>query len=778
MTVAVNRARAFVSGDAQYFSAQPQIHEIKTQLDNDSISDKLEAIKRALAQMCKGSDMAEIFPDVVKNIVCTNTDVKKLVYAFVMHYAEEKPNEALLSVSQFQRDMGDRSPFIRALALRVLCSIRVPIIAPVMLLALRKCSGDVSSYVRQTSAIAIPKLNELSPDEKPQLEAILTTLLSDSRPNVVGCAMCAFQELCPERIDLLHKHFRKLCRMLGEFDEWSQITVLGTLTHYARSQFVSPFNREKETQSKLTRKFYESDSGEEGEGAKTDSKSTPHDTDIDVDHRLLLRSAVPLLNSRNKAVVMAVVALYAQAAPPTEFNSKCIKSIMRILRVSREVEFVVLSNVHTLVCNNPEPFRSYLRDFFVYGGDPNFIRQLKLGIMSRLANVENSPQIFKELKTYFRSPDIVFVKQALRVVAHVGLAVPPVAVTCLHMLLALMEHPNTEVVAEAVMILRILLQNTAGEHTRIVAKLSVMLTAGKVTTPIAAASVLWLLGEHCLFPKVQSVAPDVFRIFGKKFATLTSIEKIQVVNMGLKLWLKLTDDAVVVRIRRILDHVLDLGKYDTDFDVRDKCRFLRSLLASSANKAEISTVFLVERPVTCLREAAVDRARFALGTMSHIAAQPLCGYTPLSDFPAEAPDFTVRDAQAEEESTESEDSESSVSFYGDDDDDKKKKKKKKPAYEDDEESSEVSWEDEKSESDVSDYSDVHSDGDAERDDDDAEKGAMAAPNKQQLDNFFGEEPQKSSPKQSPKAATKHVDPTPKPAKEEADEEESEEETEE
>ena len=45
--------------------------------------------------------------------------------------------------------MQDPNQLIRASALRVLSSIRVPMIAPVMLLAIRESVRDMSAYVRK-----------------------------------------------------------------------------------------------------------------------------------------------------------------------------------------------------------------------------------------------------------------------------------------------------------------------------------------------------------------------------------------------------------------------------------------------------------------------------------------------------------------------------------------------------------------------------------------------------------------------------------------------------
>ncbi len=55
-----------------------------------------------------------------------------------------------------------------------------------------------------------------------------------------GSAVQAFEHVCPERIDLIHKNYRRLCNLLTDIDEWGQVTVLNMLTRYARSQFVDP----------------------------------------------------------------------------------------------------------------------------------------------------------------------------------------------------------------------------------------------------------------------------------------------------------------------------------------------------------------------------------------------------------------------------------------------------------------------------------------------------------------------------------------------------------
>lgn len=108
--------------------------------------------------IAKGRDASALFPAVVKNVVSKNIELKKLVYSYLERYAEEKEDLALLSISTFQRALKEPNQLIRAGSLRVLSGIRVPMIAPIVMIAIRDASADMSPYVRKTAAHAIPKL--------------------------------------------------------------------------------------------------------------------------------------------------------------------------------------------------------------------------------------------------------------------------------------------------------------------------------------------------------------------------------------------------------------------------------------------------------------------------------------------------------------------------------------------------------------------------------------------------------------------------------------------
>ena len=51
-------------------------------------------------------------------------------------------------------------------------------------------------------------LPSLDPEQKEALIDVVEKLLQDKTTLVAGSAVMAFEQLCPERIDLIHKNFR------------------------------------------------------------------------------------------------------------------------------------------------------------------------------------------------------------------------------------------------------------------------------------------------------------------------------------------------------------------------------------------------------------------------------------------------------------------------------------------------------------------------------------------------------------------------------------------
>ncbi|XP_050314000.1 AP-3 complex subunit beta-2 [Anthonomus grandis grandis] len=608
-----------------FFNSDFKKHDdLKEMLDSNKDSLKLEAMKRIIGMVAKGRDASVLFPAVVKNVVSKNIEVKKLVYVYLERYAEDQQDLALLSISTFQRALKEPNQLIRAGALRVLSSIRVKMISPIVMLAIRDASSDMSPYVRKTAAHAIPKLFSLDPELKSELVTILQKLLADKTVLVIGSAVMAFTEVCPERVDLISEIYRKLCALIVDVDEWGQVTIVNMLTRYARTQFVDPNLHAQEDpmgdgQNRNTI-FYESDS-------ETSDKPAP--PSIAPVHRLLLRSTRPLLQSRNAAVVMAVAQLYHHAAPRNEFHLAA-KALVRLLRSHVEVQSIVLNAIASISAKNKGMFETYLKSFFVRTSDPTNVKLLKLEILTNLTTDANVLIILRELQTYISNNDKHFVAATIQAIGRCACSISEVTDTCLNGLVSLLSNKDEAVVAESVVVIKRLLQTQAADPKEIITHMARLLDS--ITVAQARAAILWLLGEHS--QKVPKIAPDVLRKLAKSFSVEHDIVKLQVMNLAVKLYITNPEQTAP-----LCQYIFNLARYDQNYDIRDKARLLKPFISGQGGKlsSQAARIFLANKPAPILQSQFKDQEDFQLGSLSHYIKQRANGYESLPDFPAVPP---------------------------------------------------------------------------------------------------------------------------------------------
>uniref|UniRef100_A0A224X613 AP-3 complex subunit beta n=1 Tax=Panstrongylus lignarius TaxID=156445 RepID=A0A224X613_9HEMI len=614
-----------------FFNSDYKKHDdLKQMLDANKDGLKLEAMKRIIGMVAKGRDASELFPAVVKNVVSKNIEVKKLVYVYLVRYAEEQQDLALLSISTFQRALKDPNQLIRASALRVLSSIRVPVIVPIVMLAIKDSASDMSPYVRKTAAHAIPKLYSLDPEQKDELIHVIEKLLSDKTTLVVGSAVMAFEEVCPEKISLIHKNYRKLCNLLVDVDEWGQVIIINMLTRYARTQFVDPNKDLNDRDDGTDRPFYD-DEDNEGE---VKNKKAPFT--IDPDHRLLLKNSKPLLQSRNASVVMAVAQLYHHLAPKNEV-SLIAKSLIRLLRSYREVQSVVLNCIASISIERKGMFEPYLKSFFVRTSDPTHIKLLKLEILTNLATETSISVILREFQTYISSSDKEFVAAAIQAIGRCASNIKEVTDSCLNGLVSMLSNRDEAVVAESVIVIKKLLQSQPSRHRDIIRSMAKLVDT--ITVPAARASILWLLGEYSEL--VPTIAPDVLRKMAKSFTNEEDIVKLQILNLSVKLYL-----TNPTQTQLLCQYVFSLARYDQNYDIRDRSRFLRQFIFPTNNENNLSAyskkIFLATKPAPLLQSKFKDRENYQMGSLTHYINMRAAGYHDIPDFPELAPDPVAR----------------------------------------------------------------------------------------------------------------------------------------
>jgi AP-3 complex subunit beta len=623
--------------------------------------------------MYRGLICLPFFSSVVKNVASPNLEIKKLVYIYLLHHAEAEPDLALLSINTIQKSLSDGNPQVRALALKTMSGIRVPVISQIVSLAIKKGLGDMSPYVRKAAALAIPKCYRLDPNTLPQLLTYLSTLLGDKQYYVAGAAVKAYLDICPKRIDLIHPHYRGLVKKLVDMDEWSQLTTLQLMTVYARKCFP---RRTRKVKKNDTKGFYEDEDREEGE------ENIEEVAILDPDLELLLKGIKPLLQSRNSAVVVAVARCYLTLGTP-EYVDTTIGPLVALLRGPQDIRHIALYNIVSVCIERPQSFVQYASHFLVHATDPPQVWELKLELLTLIfphSDTHLKSLILNELEHFASGSDRELVRESVRAIGRCAQSDSRTAVRCLRLLLKQIGSPDGNLVAESLTVIRHLIQKNPDSHKNTVIRLAK--TLDTVTHTKARATIIWLVGEFSGSDGENNIAPDVLRILARGFADEAEPAKLQIVLLAAKVYLhylnRLQAEAIAIASESPAEHseesqstykqplqispdanhpivllwnyIYLLARYDVSYDLRDRLRLYRSLLAIPSSTQLASLMLLAPKPVPHTPSPSESRKDFILGSASLVVGESagmhgLPGYEKLPDWvrEGEEPDPKLRD---------------------------------------------------------------------------------------------------------------------------------------
>ncbi|KAL9101985.1 MAG: hypothetical protein Q9163_002814 [Psora crenata] len=619
---------------------------------------------------------------VISNVASPNIEIKRLVYIYLLHYAESEPDLALLSINTIQKSLTDQNPQIRALALRVMSGIRVPVISQIVSLAIKRGIADMSPHVRKAAALAIPKCFRLDPNTLPQLLEYLSTLLGDKQYFVAGPAVTAFLEVCPDRIDLLHKHYRALVRKLVDMDEWSQLATLQLLTLYSRKCFPMRTKRRKKDKS---RGFYD-----EGSSGDEDDASGEEVQVLDPDLKLFLKACKPLLSSHNSAVIVSTARCLLHLGTLEDLDA-AIGPLVALLRSTQDVQYVALHNIVAVCLTRPQPFAKYCGHFLIRANDPPDISRLKFEVLTLIfphCEPLIREMILSELEHFTRSTNLNIVQESIRAIGRCAQGHPETSDRCLRLLLQLISSQDGNLVAESLTVIRHLIQQDPQAHVKTVIYLAKNLDM--TTNPQARAAIIWLVGEFAGLPDDENVAPDVLRILAKGFPDESEAAKQQIALLAAKVYLHylirtrptqganppeqppefestnghasasaMIEDGWQEPVSRqskdvpdthpiplLWSYILHLTRYDTSYDLRDRVRLYRALLSDPSSTELASLLLLAPKPLPHAPSPSEKRRGLLLGSSTLVVGNgEISGYQDLPDWVREGdePDPKLRD---------------------------------------------------------------------------------------------------------------------------------------
>jgi len=133
-------------------------------IDKDQ-NKKRDVIKKVIAYMTLGIDVSRLYPEMVKASRTDDVVMKKMIYLYLINYAEQNQELAILAINTFLTDCKQPNHKIRGLALRSLCSLRFEGVTAYTQQAIQEGLQDMDPYVKKTAIVGCVKFFHLSKSE-------------------------------------------------------------------------------------------------------------------------------------------------------------------------------------------------------------------------------------------------------------------------------------------------------------------------------------------------------------------------------------------------------------------------------------------------------------------------------------------------------------------------------------------------------------------------------------------------------------------------------------
>ncbi|KAF7322939.1 AP complex subunit beta [Mycena chlorophos] len=566
MAAAGQDAKFFQRGKIEEFRAELHAAEAK---DKKFVKRKT-VLKKIVANITMGNDMSPLFTDVVQCLGTPLLEIKKMVYLFLVSYGRSKPEQIHLVIPNFLQDCNDRNPLIRALAIRTMSYIPIPVVTDALSENLRHCLKDRDPYVRKTAAICVAKLYAADPRraEKSGFVEMLRDLMLDANATVVANAVAALSEIGDRQDGVIFKlnlaTANKLLAALNESSEWGQIYILDSLLRYVPERHA--------------------------------------------DAEVMAERIIVQLQHANSAVVLTTIKalLYLMNYMDNRrlMDYICKKMgppLVALLSSGPEVQYVALRNILLIIQRRPLVLKNDVKVFFCKYNDPIYVKLAKLEIMYRLARAENAKEVLAELQEYASEVDIDFVRKAVRSIGRLAIKVEDASDDCIQALLSLIETKVSYVVQEAVIVIKDIFRRYPGKYEGIIPKLCEHLDS--LDEPEAKAAMVWIIGQFS--DKIDN-GDELLDDLLYTFLDESTEVQLALLTASVKLFIYKSKTDKSEKAKELVFKVLKWATEEVDNpDLRDRGFMYWRLLA--INPAVAGEIVLAEKPPITTDSDRMDR---------------------------------------------------------------------------------------------------------------------------------------------------------------------------
>lgn len=369
-----------------------EVNELMNLLKNPSIDKdpkkKKDIIKRVIAYMTLGVDVSKLFHEMVKASYINDLVTKKMVYFYIVTYAEES-DAPFLVINTFLNDLKNDNAKIRGLALRNLCSLKFKGAYEYYAPSLYERLKDPHPYVRKTAVLGILKAFHLNPKliSEKDVEK-LYEMIKDQDPMVVSNTLFALNEILKEDggVSVTSKMVNHLLNFILEFNEWGQNIIL---------ELISKFKPKDENQI-------------------VGILNTLEEKDF--------------LKHSSASIVLATCKVFIKFTKDIHLYPHVINRIKNNLITlfssseasgNYEMSYIILSHILLIIKDNmKDPFTQFYKKFYVFVEEPFYIKKLKLDILLQLSNKTNYLEILSEMEEYCNDVNLNFCKYAIQIIGE------------------------------------------------------------------------------------------------------------------------------------------------------------------------------------------------------------------------------------------------------------------------------------------------------------------------------------------------------------------------
>lgn len=500
-----------------------------------------EVMRRVINFSTMGVDMSKLFTPVIMISITKDIVVKKMTNQFLVTYAKQNQDLAILAINTFEKDCRDENPTVRGMALRSLCSLRLKTVVEYVVPCLERGLVDQSAYVRRNAIMGVLKLYHIEKDRvrESNLVTALQNLVLDSDALVVTNALLALKEITgdlPKTKALIHH----LLNRLKDFNEWCMCVVLDLVAQY-----------QPENENELFG---------------------------------IMNLLEPFLRYHNTAVILATTKVYLSFTEnmPQVFQQVMtrLKQPLLTLMASNipEVAYCVLSHMKLLLRRCKDTFQDEYRQFFCRYNEPTFIHHLKIQILPMLATPDNFVEILNELKEYVPGTPESTSREAIRAICQLGIILEMAHVRCFETLVEFFDIDVDYIRSETMIVMQDMLRKHPENAEEVMEHVPRLLR--KTEDPNGRAACLWLIGT---FPDFVQDAPYIIEPLIDEIEEQKDIcVRLELLTTTVKLFFRRAPE-VQAMLGRLFKA---LSEDDSSPDVLDRVHMYYRLLANDIDSAK------------------------------------------------------------------------------------------------------------------------------------------------------------------------------------------------